>query len=108
MIQGLQQGDCDLMASHETPREQTQLRFRKANERLLAAVQDGGTAPRRVPFLCECADDACLERVEVDAAEWEAVASQHNHFLVEAGHQRSEGEEVVGYLGEYEIARKPD
>jgi hypothetical protein len=30
------------------------------------------------------------------------------HYLVEAGHQRSEGEEVVGSVGEYEIARKPD
>jgi hypothetical protein len=27
---------------------------------------------------------------------------------MEADHQRSEGEEVVGSLGEYQIARKPD
>jgi hypothetical protein len=95
------------MGSRETPREQTQLRFRKANERLLAAIENGGPNPRRVPFLCECADEECHGTVEVDVAEWEAVASQHNHFLMEAGHQHSEGEEIVGKVGEYEVARKP-
>jgi hypothetical protein len=95
------------MRSRKTPREHTQLRFRRANERLLAAIENGDSTPRRVPFLCECADDGCHGRVEVDVAEWEAIASEHNHFLMEAGHQRSEGEEVVGRVGEYEVARKP-
>jgi hypothetical protein len=97
-----------VMASRETRREQTQLRFRRANERLLAAIENGGASPRRVRFLCECADEQCHGTVDVDAAEWEAVASQHNHFLMEAGHRRSEHEEVVGHVGEYEVARKPD
>jgi hypothetical protein len=96
------------MRPRDTRREQNQLRFRKANERLLAAVEDGGSAPRRIPFLCECADDDCLGTVEGDVAAWEAVASNHNHFLMDAGHQRSEGEEVVGHLEEYDVARKPD
>jgi hypothetical protein len=61
-----------------------------------------------VPFICECADDDCLGTVNVLPSEWEAVASKPNHYLMEAGHQRSEGEQVVGYVGEYEIARKPD
>lgn len=61
-----------------------------------------------VPFLCECADDDCLGTVNVSLSEWEAVASQSNDFLMQAGHQHSEGEEVVGSVGEYEIARKPD
>jgi len=49
-----------------------------------------------------------MGRVDVSLQEWEAVALNPNHFLMEAGHQRSKGEEVVGSLGEYEIARKPD
>jgi hypothetical protein len=84
------------------------MHFRKANERFLDAIENGGAGPRRVPFLCECAADECLDRVEVGVAEWEAVASQPNHFLMKAGHQRSEGEEVVGSVGEYDVARKPD
>jgi hypothetical protein len=96
------------MGSGATPQELVQLRFRKANERLLAAVETGGARHRRIPFLCECADEDCHGTVEVDVAEWEAAASRHNHFLMEAGHQRSEGETVVGHIGEYEVARKPD
>ena len=97
-----------MMALGETAEEHVQLRFRKANERLLAAVENRGAGPRRIPFLCECADEDCHGTVEVDVAEWRAAASQHNHFLMEAGHQRSEGEKVVGHIGEYDVARKPD
>jgi hypothetical protein len=38
----------------------------------------------------------------------EAVAAKPNLFLMEAGHQHSDGEEVVGSLRGYEIARKPE
>jgi hypothetical protein len=96
------------MPPRETRREHNQLRFREANERLHDAVADHGRALRRVPFLCECADDDCADRVEVEIADWEAVASQPNQFLMVRGHQRSEGEEVIGTLGEYDVARKPD
>lgn len=61
-----------------------------------------------MPFLCECADDDCLGTVNVLLSEWEAVAAKPNHFLMEAGHKRSEGEEVVGSLREHEIVRKPE
>jgi hypothetical protein len=84
------------------------MRFREANQRFLDVIEDGGREQRRVPFICECADDECLDRVEVAVDEWEAVASQPNHFLMKAGHQRSEGEEVVGSVGEYDVALKPD
>jgi hypothetical protein len=55
-------------------------------------------------------DDDCLGTVNVNVllSQWEAVAAKPNHFLMEAGHKRSEGEEVVGSLREHEIARKPE
>ena len=81
--------------------------FRRGNELLHDAAVDA-RATSLVPFLCECADDDCLGRVEVTTAQWENVASERNHYLMIAGHQRSEGEQIVGSIGEYEIARKPD
>lgn len=84
------------------------MRFRAANERFHDAVEDYVLEYQRVPFLCECADADCLGTVEVQVSEWEAVASKPNHYLMEAGHQRSEAEEVVASVGEYEVARKPD
>lgn len=84
------------------------MRFREANERFHDAVEDTPSPMQSVPFLCECADDDCMGRVEVTLSEWEDVASTPNRYLMEAGHQHSEGEEVVATLREYEIARKPD
>ena len=96
------------MTTREARREQNQMRFREANERLHDAVEDHAHEVQRVPFLCECADDDCLGTVDVLVGEWEAVALKPSHFLMEAGHQRIEGEEVVGSVGDYEIAHKPD
>ena len=94
--------------SRGTRREQNQLRFRQANERLHDAVEERVAIDRAVPFLCECADDACLGSVDVPLRTWEDVALRPNHFLMLAGHQRSEGEQVVAHVGEYEVAEKPD
>jgi hypothetical protein len=96
------------MASRSTRKEQNQVRFREANERLHDAVEDHVQEAQRVPFICECADDDCLGTLNVLPSEWEAVASKPNHYLLEAGHLRIEGEEVVGSISDYEIARKPD
>jgi hypothetical protein len=101
-------GHASPVTTREKRREQNQTRFREANERLHDAVEDQAHEVQPVPFLCECADSDCLGTVNVLLGEWEAVASQPNHFLIEAGHQRSEGEEVVGWVGAYEVARKPD
>jgi hypothetical protein len=84
------------------------MRFHEANERFHDAVEDHVREAQRVPFICECADDDCLGNVNVLPSEWEAVASKSNHYLMEAGHQRIEGEKVVGSIGDYEIAQKPD
>jgi hypothetical protein len=94
--------------SRETRRKYNQARFREANEHVRDAVAAHVGESQPVPFLCECADDDCLGTVSVSLSEWEAVASKTNHFLVEAGHQRSEGEAVVGSVRAYEVARKPD
>ena len=96
------------MSSRETRREQNQKTFRLANERFHEAIEDELPPERTVPFLCECADYGCFGTVDVTLREWESVASVDSHFLMIAGHQRSEGEKVVASLREYEVAEKPD
>ena len=92
--------------SRDTRREENEKMFRHGNESLHdAAVEARETSP--VPFLCECADVDCLGRVDVTTSQWEGVANEPNRYLMIAGHVRSEGEEVVASLGEYEITRKP-
>jgi len=90
----------------DTRREENQKLFRGGNAALRDAAKKIGIKAD-VPFMCECASIDCRGQVEVTSKEWEAVAARPNHFLMIAGHQRSEGEEVVGSLRDYEIARKP-
>jgi hypothetical protein len=93
------------MRSRDERREANQRLFRRGNEHLRDVV--GDRIPR-LPFLCDCADEFCDGRVEVDRVDWEAVAAKPNHFLMVSGHPRSDGELVVGTLERYDVVRKPD
>jgi hypothetical protein len=95
------------MASRDTRREENQKLFRRGNERLRDVIAEGVPDEERVPFLCECAAEDCDGRVEVTLIQWELVAAQPNRYLMVPEHLLSEGEDVVGYLGEYEIVEKP-
>jgi hypothetical protein len=96
------------MAGRDTRREENQKLFRLGNERLSSAVGDRVPAADAIPFLCECADEFCDGRVELRLEEWEAVVREHRHFVMVAGHPRSEGEIVVGSLDGYDVVQKPD
>lgn len=96
------------MVSRDSRRERNQELFRLGKERPRDVVENQVPEESLVPFLCECADDYCVEKVSVTLEEWEAVASDPKNFLMLAGHQRSDGEQVVASLLHYEIARKPE
>jgi hypothetical protein len=80
--------------------------FKLANERLEEAVQDAVPNEERVPFLCECADDDCLGRVDLTLAEFSAVRSRHDHFFILPGHDLSEGEQVVEKHHDFHVTQK--
>jgi hypothetical protein len=92
----------------DTRREENQRMFQGGNVALRDAAEKTGLETSLIPFLCECASVDCRGQVEVTIKEWEGVTSKPNHFLMIAGHQRSEGEEIVGSVRAYEIARKPN
>jgi hypothetical protein len=98
-----------VVGSRDTRREENQKLFRVGNERLRAAVHEQAPAAvdGRIPFLCECADEFCDGRVELRLEDWEGVARKPNHYVMVAGHPRSEGERVVGMLEGYDVVRKP-
>jgi hypothetical protein len=95
------------MTTRNERREQNQRDFQSANQRFHDAVENRIQSATVVPFLCECADEECRAKVEVSPEQWEAVAERPNHFLITAGHPRTEGEEIVDTLGPYEIVEKP-
>jgi hypothetical protein len=69
--------------------------FKSANERLEGAVEDSVSPKERIPFLCECADEDCLGRVEMTLGEYSAVRTRDNRFFMIPNHLLAEGEDVV-------------
>jgi hypothetical protein len=71
---------------------------RRVNE----AIERGTGAARKAVFVCECGNLGCTETVELTIAEYEAVRSSFDRFLVVPGHEIEAVEDVVeshdGYL----------
>ena len=68
--------------------------FREVNERM-AEFLAPQTADEMVTILCECADDACIEPVEIAKADYESVRDRPARFIVRPGHGVPEAERVV-------------
>ena len=80
--------------------------FRMANERLLEHVPGAPSDDRVVPFLCECADDLCLARMEMRLDEYRRLRADADTFAVVPGHVAEEGEVVVRELPTFHVVRK--
>ena len=96
------------MGSRDSRRTENQELFRIGNARLIDVVDARVPADAPLPFLCECAEEGCNARVEIDRLQWQDISSRANHFVLVAGHPRADGELVVEAIGDYEVVRKPD
>src|SRR5919201_1579020 len=68
--------------------------FREANERIRGAVERYDHELDRIPFLCECPVEDCVELVRLTSEEYLAVRSHPKHFMTAVGHE--EAEQPVG------------
>jgi hypothetical protein len=59
--------------------------FREINERVKQLNEGFSLVLPIGEWICECADDACVQRIEVSAQEYEAVRDNGTHFLVAPG-----------------------
>jgi hypothetical protein len=80
--------------------------FRIANERLHRQIADAVAADRHVPFLCECANERCMERVEMTLDDYESVRADPDTFAVVPGHAVEQVEKVVADRGSFHVVRK--
>jgi hypothetical protein len=76
--------------------------FREINERLQDLNDDFGTSE----WLCECSDLECVGRIELTDAEYETVRQHGAHFVLLAGHEQIDIEQVVVRRANYVIAEK--
>jgi hypothetical protein len=80
--------------------------FRMANERLREQVAAAVPADRLVPFVCECMDERCMERMEMTLEDYRRVRADDDTFAVVPGHAAEHGEVVVRVLGSFHVVRK--
>jgi len=82
-------------------------RFREINERVehdLGPIVDA--QDELLAFVCECARRSCTESVELSVAEYEAVRTDSTRFMVVAGHEIDDVEDVVERHDRYLVIQK--
>jgi hypothetical protein len=95
------------MPARDERLEENQRAFREANERLQALAASAGVRDGTVvPFLCECADEECLGRVEITIGEYEATHWHYDYYVILRGHPRVAGEDIIEENDRYEVVQK--
>jgi hypothetical protein len=106
MFTSSERGHVPDVVTRERRRIQNQELFRLANERLDEHVDDLALDGSPIPFLCECADDDCLGRVDLTRDDYEAVRSQRNRYVILPGHATIASEVVIEKNGDYYVVEK--
>jgi hypothetical protein len=80
--------------------------FREVNERLEELNRTFADFTDRLHVVCECADMACAEMIDVPAADYERIRSDPTLFILVTGHEVTDVEDVVEVLPGFEVVRK--
>jgi hypothetical protein len=93
------------MASRDETLAENQRSFRRGNERLEEFAEAAQTDGHKLPFLCECADESCIGRIEMTADDYHAAHLDRTQYIILPGHLTLEGQTVFGAEHGYQIAR---
>ena len=80
--------------------------FREVNERVDALNRDFGVDDERIEILCECGDPECVERIEIDPAQYRELRADGRRFAVLRGHEAPDVETVVAEREGYDVVQK--
>ena len=83
-------------------------RFRDANDRIRNRAEELGVEMERIPFLCECPIEGCMEILHLTRGEYASVREHPRHFITAVGHEAAERPvgEVVAREDEYVVVEK--
>lgn len=84
-------GSSDIAERFKRRAVSLEVNGRRVNEAIERGEEDEGTAV----FVCECGYLGCSETLEVSIAQYEAVRTDFDRFLVVPGHEIEEVDEVV-------------
>jgi hypothetical protein len=97
-------------APQDDRRAENEALFREINERV-SRMRDhtgeiDGSADEFLDFLCECARQDCLEKLQMTLVEYERVRSEPTDFAVAPGHQVAEIERILSENDRFTVVRK--
>ena len=90
---------------------QTEDIFRSANERIAEKARElGWRSP--IPFLCECSERLCFQRLDLTIAEYADIRSHPQRYLVARGHEVTgalllEQDDRVAYVEKLSAGTRP-
>jgi hypothetical protein len=64
--------------------------FRGVNEQISTAAQTYDHDLERIPFLCECPVESCVEIVRLTEGDYAAVRANPRYFITAPGHEGAE------------------
>jgi hypothetical protein len=96
------------MSSNEDRLARNEVMFRAINDRIRDLANRFGTmSDDSLAFVCECADETCVERVSLTPAQYDDVRAIPARFVVAPGHEATPLVERVVFRGpEFVIVRK--
>ncbi len=79
--------------------------FRALNENISGLASTlGGREP--FEFICECSTSGCFERLWLTLDKYERIRQDGTHFLIAAGHEDIEIEQVIAEHDDYVVVEK--
>jgi hypothetical protein len=96
------------MSSVEDRLARNEVMFRAINERIRELAQRfDPVGTDNHAFICECADETCVERVSMTAAQYDEVRAIPARFVVIPGHEATPLVETVLFRNaEFSVVRK--
>src|SRR3954452_10004980 len=94
--------------SRQVRAAQNQSLFREVNERVEELNEGFGMILPMGQWVCECAEDTCIARMELTIPEYEAVRQHPMRFPVLPGHEQLDVERVVERHERYIVVSKLD
>lgn len=76
--------------------------FREANERISTRAQELGVDLERIPFICECPVEDCVEIIHLTPAQYSEIRANPDWYVTVNGHESAErpvGEVVARHDG---------
>jgi hypothetical protein len=94
------------MLSWREREARTEAQSRDQNEWIEAVSDSFGAHPLTETFVCECGDADCVRTIELSRAEYEAVRSSSNRFVIAPNHENPEMEVVISEGSRFAVVDK--